>query len=265
MSDSEPVARAPHYVRAVARALKVILVFDAAHSSLSLSDVAGATRLDRATARRLLLTLKDLGYVRLSGRQFTLTPKVLQLGHAYLSGMSLVEIARPHLQSIAQELGETASLTVLDGDEIVYVDLATSSRLSSVRINVGTRFQAHATSMGRVLLAALPAEQIEEYLERLGQGKRSERTIRSINDLRLELSATAERGWATVDQELEKGLRGIAVPLRDRQGKVIAAVNVSAHAGLNTIADLAKLYVPPILKAVGLIESELVGYRGPGS
>ncbi|KQV06781.1 IclR family transcriptional regulator domain-containing protein [Leifsonia sp. Root112D2] len=259
--SAEPEAREPYYVRAVERALQVIQAFDAEHPSQTLSEVAAATRLNRATARRLLLTLQDLGFVSSQGRQFTLTPHVLQLGYAYLSGMSLVEIARPHLQSIARELGETASLTVLDGDEIVYLDLATSSRLSSIQINVGTRFKAHTTSMGRVLLAGLPQEQIEAYLKRLEHDRRLERTVRPIDELRSEIAQTAERGWATVDQELEEGLRGVAAPVRDRRGDVIAAVNVSAHAARKTIADLAELYVPPILETVRRIEAGLVGYQ----
>lgn len=259
--SAEPEGREPYYVRAVERALRVIQTFNAEHPSQTLSEVAAASNLNRATARRLLLTLKDLGFVSGNARQFSLTPHVLQLGYAYLSGMSLVEVARPHLQSLARELGETASLTVLDGDEIVYLDLATSSRLSSIQISVGTRFKAHTTSMGRVLLAGLPQEQIESYLKRVESDRRRERTVRPINELRREIELTAERGWATVDQELEEGLRGVAAPVHDRSGQVIAAVNVSAHAARKTIADLAELYVPPMLETVHSLEASLVGYQ----
>ncbi|GAB3033330.1 IclR family transcriptional regulator C-terminal domain-containing protein [Parafrigoribacterium mesophilum] len=261
MPKGESPDREPYYVRAAERVLQVIQAFDAEHQSQTLSDIAAATGLTRATARRLLLTLQDLGYADSEGRRFTLTPRVLQLGYAYLSSMSLVEVARPHLRDLARELSETASLTVLDGDEIVYIDLATSSRLSSIQISIGTRFRAHTTSMGRVLLAGLPADRSEAYLARLEQNRRSERTVRSIDDLRREIAETAERGWATVDQELEEGLRGVAVPVRDQQGKVIAAVNVSAHAARKTISDLAELYVPAIRNCVAQIEAGLVGYR----
>jgi IclR family transcriptional regulator, pca regulon regulatory protein len=261
LTNGESPDREPYYVRAAERVLQVIRAFDAEHPSQTLSDIATATGLTRATARRLLLTLQDLGYANSEGRHFTLTPRVLQLGYAYLSSMSLVEIARPHLRALARELSETASLTVLDGDEIVYLDLATSSRLSSIQISVGTRFRAHTTSMGRVLLAGLPEEQIEGYLKRLEQYRRSERTVRPIDDLRHEIAETAKRGWATVDQELEEGLRGVALPVRDKQRKVVAAVNVSAHAARKTIADLADLYVPVIRNSVAQIEAGLVGYR----
>ncbi|THG29310.1 IclR family transcriptional regulator domain-containing protein [Naasia lichenicola] len=265
MSTEDPQARQPHFIRSLERGLAVISAFDEAHPRQSLSEVAGVTGLDRATVRRVLLTLRDLGYVKFEGREFLLTPRVLQLGYAYLSGMSLVEIARPHLQEIAHELGETASLTVLDGDDIVYLDLATSTRLSSVQINVGTRFRAHATSMGRVLLSGRSAAEIEGYLERLKGSRRVERTVRSLDELRAEIEATAERGWATVDKELEEGLRGVAVPVRDRRGEVIAAINVSAHAARSSISDLAELYVPPIRRAAASIEAELLGYRRPGT
>jgi IclR family pca regulon transcriptional regulator len=262
MTEGSGSSRERHYVRAVERTILVIRAFGAERSTMTLSEVAEASGLDRATARRILLTLADLGYVRRSGRQFELTPLVLQLGYAYLSGMSLVEIVRPHLRRLAERLGETASLTVLDGDEVVYLDLASGSRLSSVRINVGTRFKAHATSMGRVLLGGLPQEELEQYLEHVTADRRTERTVRPIEDLRAEIKLAVERGWATVDQELEEGLRGVAAPIHDRQGAVIAALNVSAHANRKTIAELAELYVPAIATAVREIEAELVAHDG---
>lgn len=246
-----------YYVRAAARTLHVIRCFGADTPRLTLSDIARATGLDRATARRLLLTLRDLGYVRQDGRDFSLTPRVLELGYAFLSGLSLVEIARPYLQAVAHRLHETASLTVLEGDDVVYLDLASSSRIAAVQIKVGTRFKAHATSMGRVMLADLPAQELDAVLNRVEHDQRIERTVRSAGELRDEIRRAGEQGWAIVDQELEIGLTGVAAPIRDHAGRVVAAVNVSAHSSRRTLDDLAEVYVPEIQQTAAAISAEL--------
>jgi len=248
---------AAYYVRAAARTLEVIRCFGAETPRLSLSDIARATGLDRATARRLLLTLRDLGYVRQEGRTFSLTPRVLELGYAFLSGLSLVEIARPYLQTVAQKLHETASLTVLEGDDVIYLDLASSSRIAAVQIKVGTRFKAHATSMGRVMLADLPADELEAVLDMVEHDERTERTVRTTDELRSEIHKAGEQGWAIVDQELEIGLTGVAAPIRDRSGRVVAAVNVSAHSSRRALNDLAEVYVPEIQQTAAAIAAEL--------
>ncbi|GAB2846638.1 IclR family transcriptional regulator domain-containing protein [Lentzea nigeriaca] len=251
--------RGPHFVQSVARALSVMRSFSADRPSQSLADVARATGLDRATARRLLLTLADLGYVRAEARDFQLTPRVLELGYAYLSGLSLPEIALPHLRKLAGDLNETAALAVLDGDEIVYVALIPSSRVATVRINIGTRFEAYPTSMGRVLLAGLPEQQLEDYLARLRLESKTDRTVRSVDALRQEIDRTREQGWALVEAELEAGLRGAAAPVRDRAGAVIAAANVSVHAGRMTPQEVEREYVPAILRTVRMIEADMMG------
>lgn len=251
--------REPHFVQSVARALSVMRSFNAERPSQSLADVARATGLDRATARRLLLTLADLGYVRAEAREFQLTPRVLELGYAYLSGLSLPEIAVPHLRKLAGDLNETAALAVLDGDEIVYVALIPSSRVATVRINIGTRFEAYPTSMGRVLLAGLPEQRLEDYLARLHLESKTDRTVRSVDALRAEINRTREQGWALVDAELEAGLRGAAAPVRDRAGAVIAAANVSVHAGRMTPQEVEREYVPAILRTVRMIEADMMG------
>lgn len=251
--------REPHFVQSVARALSVMRSFNAERPSQSLADVARATGLDRATARRLLLTLADLGYVRAEAREFQLTPRVLELGYAYLSGLSLPEIAAPHLRKLAGDLNETAALAVLDGDEIVYVALIPSSRVATVRINIGTRFEAYPTSMGRVLLAGLPEQRLEDYLARLHLESKTDRTVRSVDALRAEINRTREQGWALVDAELEAGLRGAAAPVRDRAGAVIAAANVSVHAGRMTPQEVEREYVPAILRTVRMIEADMMG------
>lgn len=260
---SEPVTKGreeygPHFVQSVARALSVMRSFTAEHRSQTLTEVARETGLDRATARRLLLTLADLGYVTSDGRSFELTPRTLELGYAYLSSMSLPEIAQPHLQSLARELNETAALAVLDGEEIVYIALVQSTRLMAVKIGIGTRFDAYTTSMGRVLLAGLPDAELDERLARLKLEKKTDHTIRSTRTLREEIEKVRKQGWSLVDSELEEGLRGAAAPVRDRAGNVVAAANVSVHAGRTTPELVERDYVPAILRTVRLIEADLV-------
>ncbi|PRX50283.1 IclR family transcriptional regulator [Prauserella shujinwangii] len=252
----------PHFVQSVARALAVIRSFSDRRPTLTLSEAAQETGLDRATARRLLLTLADLGYVRTDGRHFELTPRTLELGYAYLSSLSLPEIARPHLRELSRRLNETATLTVLDGDEIVYVGLVASTRLAAVQISLGTRFAAYATSMGRVLLAGLPDDELEKRVANLRLEPRTERTVRTPEELRAELYRIREQGWALVDGELETELRGAAAPVRDRSGEVVAAVNVSVHADRIAPDTVAAEYVPEILRTVGLIERDLAGAAG---
>ncbi|WP_158848708.1 IclR family transcriptional regulator domain-containing protein [Saccharothrix deserti] len=249
----------PHFVQSVARALAVMRSFTAARPRQSLAQVARETGLDRATARRLLLTLADLGYVAGDSRGFELTPRVLELGYAYLSGLSLPEIAYPHLRKLAGELNETAALAVLDGDDIVYVALVPSTRLATVRINIGTRFKAYATSMGRVLLAGLSPAELDDSLARLRLETRTDRTVRTVDMLREEIDKARAQGWALVDSELEHGLRGAAAPVRDRAGRVVAAANVSVHAGRTTPELVEREYVPSILRTVRMIEADMMG------
>lgn len=256
MADDDASGR--YFVRSVQRAFDVVKAFGPDRPSASLSEVAEASGLDRATARRLLLTLVDLGYVRQTGRrEFALTPRILELGYAYLSGMTLVDLAQPHLQAMSYELHETASLTTLDGDEVVYVALAQSARLGAVRISVGTRFAAYATSMGRVLLAGLATHDLEGYLARVPIAPRTTHTVQSTDELRAEIDRARDQGWAVADQELEEGLRGIAAPIRDRRGVVVAAANVSTHAGRASEDDLTSRHLPMLLKTAAAIEADL--------
>src|SRR3954463_15287934 len=170
--------RESYFVQSLERGLAVIRAFDAEHPELTLSDVARETGLTRAAARRFLLTLCDLGYVRSDGRQFSLTPRVLELGYAFLSSLSLTEVAEPHLERLVAEIHESSSVSVLDGDDIVYVARVPTSRIMRVSINVGTRFPAYATSMGRVLLAGLDEEAMGGYLERVALQRLSPHTVR---------------------------------------------------------------------------------------
>jgi IclR family transcriptional regulator, pca regulon regulatory protein len=249
--------RGDHFVQSFERGLAVIRAFGPEDPELTLSDVARRTGLTRAAARRFLLTLTDLGYVRSDGKQFALTPRILELGYAYLSSLSLPEIAEPHLERLAAEVRESSSVSVLDGDEIVYVGRVPTSRIMRVSINVGTRFPAYATSMGRVLLAALPDDELHAYLARADIRPLTARAIANPEDLREELLRIREQGWALVDQELEEGLRSIAAPVRDGGGRVVAAVNVSAHASRASREAVASELLPPLLETAQRIEADL--------
>ncbi|MET0188829.1 MAG: IclR family transcriptional regulator C-terminal domain-containing protein, partial [Pseudonocardia sediminis] len=221
MGGAEPSAPRPDHVQSLVRGLAVIRAFDAEHPEQTLSDVARATDLTRAAARRFLLTLVDLGYVRTDGRLFSLTPRVLELGYSYLSSMGLPEVAAPHLESLVSRVRESASVSVLDDSsgghyDVVYVARVPTSRIMTVTITIGTRFPAYATSMGRVLLAALPAPELDAYLAQLRPEALTDRTLADPAALRAVLDGVRADGVCVVDQELEAGLRSIAVPVHDR-------------------------------------------------
>src|SRR5690606_426999 len=179
-------SREPHFVQSLERGLAVIRAFDADHPELTLSEVARACDLTRAAARRFLLTLVDLGYMRTDGRLFALSPRVLELGYAYLSSLTLPEVAEPHLERLVAQVRESSSVCVLDGDDVVYVARVPTSRIMTVTINVGTRFPAYATSMGRVLLAGLPDEELDKYLARVKLVAFTARTVGTTSALRAE-------------------------------------------------------------------------------
>ena len=261
MSAEPPVVgevpRGTHFVQSLERGLAVIRAFGAESPQLTLSEVARSTSLTRAAARRFLLTLAELGYVRTDGRHFALSPRVLELGYAYLSSLSLPEVAAPHLEALVAEVRESSSVSVLDGADVVYVARVPTARIMRVEINVGTRFPAYATSMGRVLLAGLADGELEGYLAGVTLRRLSPRTITSKETLRGELARVRSQGWAIVDQELEEGLRSVAAPIRDRAGRVIAAVNLSAHASRMSTESVRRRLVPPLLATAARIEAEL--------
>jgi len=244
-------------VQSLERGLAVIRAFDEQHPELTLSDVARSTGLTRAAARRFLLTLCDLGYVRSDGRWFSLTPRVLELGYAFLTSLSLTDVAEPHMERLVAEVHESSSVSVLDGADIVYVARVPTSRIMTVSINVGTRFPAYATSMGRVLLAGLSEATLDAYLAEVALRPLSPRTITSADALRRELAKVRRQGWALVDQELEEGLRSVAAPIRDRSGETVAAMNLSAHASRMTIDAARRTLVPPLLATAARIEADL--------
>ncbi len=256
--------RGPDFVQSLERGLAVIRAFDRAHPELTLSEVAAATGVTRAAARRFLLTLAELGYVRSDGRFFSLTPRVLELGYAYLSSLSLPEVAEPHLEALVAEVNESSSVSVLDAGDVVYVARVPTSRIMTVAISVGTRFPAYATSMGRVLLAGLPDEDLDAYLDGVRLERLTPRTVGSVAALRAELARVRAQGWAIVDQELEEGLRAVAAPIRDRGCRTVAAVNVSAHASRTPVESVRRRLLPPLLATAARIEADLP-LRMPGT
>jgi IclR family transcriptional regulator, pca regulon regulatory protein len=250
-------ARDSDFVQSLDRGLAVIRAFGPDRERLSLSEVARETGLTRAAARRFLLTLVRLGYVRSDGREFSLRPRVLELGYAYLSGLALPEVAQPHLEALSAKLHESSSISVLDGDNIVYVARVATKRIMTVAISVGTRFPAYAASMGRVLLAALSPEELDKYLAEATFEVFTERTVTDPERLGEIVREVGRQGYAIVDQELEEGLRAIAAPIRDSSGAVTAAINVSAHASRLTPDAMLTQLLPDLLNTASLIEADL--------
>jgi IclR family transcriptional regulator, pca regulon regulatory protein len=249
--------RNPDYVQSLERGLAVIRAFSAEQPELRLSDVARATGLTRTAARRFLLTLVRLGYVQQDGGTFSLRPRVLELGYAYLSALSLPEAALPHMETLVAEVNESSSCAVLDDTDVVYVARVPTRRIMSITIAIGTRFPAYATSMGRVLLAALPPDELDERLARTTFRPLTARTVRDEQALREELDVVRARGWASVDQELEEGVRSVGAPISDSDGRVLAAMNVSVHASRMTMTGLRRTVLPRLLQTVEGIERDL--------
>jgi IclR family transcriptional regulator, pca regulon regulatory protein len=250
-------ARSADHVQSLERGLSVIRAFDADHPELTLSEVARATGLTRAAARRFLLTLVELGYMRTDGRLFALRPRVLELGYAYLSSLTLPEVAQPHLEALVARVRESSSVSVLDGQDVVYVARVPTKRIMAVAISVGTRFPAYATSMGRVLLAGRPATWLDAYLSTTTLRALTRHTVTDPAALRAELTRIRTHGYAIVDQELEEGLRSIAAPIHSPAGEVVAAVNLSAHASRGTISSLRTELLPHLLGTAQAITADL--------
>ncbi|MEU5105013.1 IclR family transcriptional regulator C-terminal domain-containing protein [Streptomyces sp. NPDC021354] len=225
---------------------------------VTLTAVAEATGLARATARRSLLTLLELGYAETDGeRLFRPTPRVLELGHAPLAGLGFNDIARPHMRELVGAVHESASLAVLDGDDIRYVERVPTVRIMSVNITIGTRFPAYATSLGRVLLAGLDPDARAAYLAALDPRPLTRHTLTSAPGLARVLEGVAESGYALADEELEEGLRSLAVPVRDAEGRVAAALNLAVHAGRGTPEDTVRTLLPPLRAAAARVEADL--------
>nr|WP_246495511.1 IclR family transcriptional regulator C-terminal domain-containing protein [Streptomyces zagrosensis] len=245
------------FVESLARGLTVLTAFDEGRAELPLTAIASATGLARATARRALITLAHLGYVTSAGGTFRLTPRVLALGYPPLSRTTLPDIVAPHLASLVQRLHDSASLAVLDGDDIRYTARVATSRVMSVNITLGTRFPAYATSMGRVLLADLPAADRAARLARAQPQALTPHTITRPVDLAAVLASVERSGYALVDEELEEGLRSVAVPVRDRDGRAVAAVNVAMHTSRRTLDECLTEALPALRTTAERIEADL--------
>jgi IclR family transcriptional regulator, pca regulon regulatory protein len=256
-ADGSIAGRDGDFVQSLDRGLAVIRAFGPDRERLSLSEVARSTGLTRAAARRFLLTLVRLGYVRSDGREFSLRPRVLELGYAYLSGLELPEVAAPHLEELVARLRESSSISVLDGQQIVYVVRVPTKRIMTLAISVGTRFPAYATSMGRVLLAELPEDELEHYLAEVTLDRLTDSTVTDAGQLRAIVHDVARQGYAIVDQELEEGLRSVAAPIRGARDVGTAAVNVSAHASRVSMAAMRERILPELLETARGIEADL--------
>ena len=256
MNGANGEVRETEFVQSLQRGLAVIRAFDAEHPTLTLSEVARSTGLARAAARRFLLTLVDLGYMRVEDRRFMLTPRVLELDHAYLSSLTLPEITLPFLRDFVAEIRESSSLCVLDGHHIVYVARVPANRIMSVSISVGTRFPAFATSLGRVLVAGQSDEWLETYLKTADLSPITPRTISDAKTLLAEIERVRSQGWAMVDQELEEGVRSLAAPIHDAAGAVVAAVNVSVHASRWTLEAVREQLLPRLLETTAAVERD---------
>lgn len=235
------------FIQSLERGLAVINSFSRDRRAQTLSEVAQHTGLTRATARRVLLTLAELGYVQQASRSFTLTPKVLDLGYSFLSSFRVVELAQQPMEALVEEVRESSSMSVLDGSEIVYVARVPTSRIMTIALALGSRLPVYPTSMGRVLLAGRPAEEVEEYIATTDFKRLTSHTVTNPREFRSILEQVRSQGYALVDQELEEGVRSIAAPIVNADGEVIAALNVSGHAARVSVAQMRKEFRPRLL------------------
>jgi IclR family pca regulon transcriptional regulator len=241
-------------IQAAERSFAIIRAFGQCRQVLSQAQVAELTGLSRATTRRFLLTMESLGYVGRDGRNYFLRPKVLDLGYAYLSSMSLWDVARDQMDLLVREVRESSSAAVLDGTDIIFTVRVRTERIMSVQVEIGTRMPAHATSMGRVMLADLPAAALDDYFCKVVPEPFTARSVTSEQELRVILKTVASQGWCFVDEELEEGVRSLAVPLHDKRGAVIAAMNVCAHASRASADRMQEEFLPPLLRAAATVD-----------
>lgn len=260
--DTRVAPRSDEFVQSFARGLAVIKALGRTGPPVTLSEVAEATALSRAAARRILLTLLRLGYVHQDGRRFRLLPRVLELGYAYLSTLGAPELAQPLLNELAAQAGESCSMSVLDGDEIVYIARVPTRKIMSISLGVGTRLPAYATSMGRVLLGALPEPRLLAALQKGPLAACTPKTLTDPARLAARIRADHAQGFALIDEELEIGLRSIAVPVTDTAGRPVAALNVGASSGAYSIADLERRFLPLLRQTAGQL-TMAIGSRLP--
>jgi IclR family transcriptional regulator, pca regulon regulatory protein len=251
----------PDFIEALARGLDVIRVFQPRQPVMSLAAVAGASGLARPTVRRILLTLEQLGYVRAADGGFELTPRVLELGMAYVRSRNLWEVARPHMEGLVAQTHESSSIAQLDGSDIVYVARVAVPKIIALAVTIGTRFPAMPTSLGKVLLAALPPGEAERVLAEPSRSGITARWQPEAADRAAELRVVRARGWSLTDEQLAAGIRSVAAPLRDGDGQVIAAMNVTVHAAETSVETLTGEYLPLLLTAAGAVSADWAAYQ----
>lgn len=244
------------FIEALARGLDVIRAFGPNRPMMSLSEVAAATGLARPTARRMLLTLEELGYVRVAQGMFALTPRVLELGMAYIGSTSIWDLARPHMEQLVSFTGESSSLAQLDGSDIVYVVRVAVPKIITLAVTIGTRFPALQTSLGKVLLAEMSPEEVERVLAEPSRSGITPLWQPDAAERARVLCEVRERGWALTDEHLARGIRSIAAPVRDGSNRVVAALNVSVHAAETSIETLTERYLPRLLQTAAAISTD---------
>ncbi len=246
----------PDFVEALARGLDVLTVFQPGRPVMSLSEVAAAAGLARPTARRLLLTLAELGYVRQADGGFTLTPRVLDLGTVYMRSLGLWDVARPHVEELVAATGESSSLAQLDGSDVVYVARFAVPKIITLAVTIGTRFPALQTSLGKVLLADLPPDELDAVLAEPSRSGVVPRWQPTPAERDAALREVRARGWALTDEQLAPGIRSVAAPLRDGSGRVIAALNVTVHAAETSLETLLEHHLPLLLRAASAVSED---------
>jgi IclR family pca regulon transcriptional regulator len=251
----------PNFVEAIARGFDVIKAFSPHRPRMSLSEVAVETGLARPTARRILLTLEALGYVRSGADGFSLLPRVLELGVTYIRAQGLWDIARPHMERLVARTGESSSIAQLDGSDIVYVSRVAVPKIIALRVDIGTRFPAVVTSLGKVLLAGLPEPELAAALAQPSRSGVAPRCSPTQEELVKTLRQARAKGWAMTDEQLAPGIRSVAAPLRDGNGQVIAAMNVTVHAAETSVERLTGDFLPLLLQAAGAVGADFAMYQ----
>jgi IclR family transcriptional regulator, pca regulon regulatory protein len=253
----------PDFIEALARGLDVIRAFQPGQPVMTLAAVAAAAGLARPTARRMLLTLQELGYVRSAGGGFELTPRVLDLGMSYVLSRGLWEVARPHMEALVAQTHESSSIAQLDGSDIVYVARVAVPKIIALAVTIGTRFPAMQTSLGKVMLAALPPAEAERVLAEPSRSGIAARWQPEDAERAAELRDVRARGWSLTDEQLALGIRSVAAPLRDGSGRVIAAMNVTVHAAETPVEVLTGQYLPLLLQTAGAISADWAACQSP--
>jgi IclR family pca regulon transcriptional regulator len=251
----------PNFIEAIARGFDVIKAFGPHRPVLTLSEVAAATGLARPTVRRILLTLEALGYARAHGGGFSLTPRVLELGVSYVRSMGLWDIARPHMERLVASTHESTSMAQLDGSDIVYVARVAVPKIIALQVSIGTRFPALPTSLGKVLLAALPPAELARVLAEPSRSGVTPRWQPDDAERDAVLRDVRAKGWALTDEQLAGGIRSVAAPVRDGAGRVIAAMNVTVHAAETSVQTLVGDFLPLLLTAAGEASADYARYE----